>query len=65
MNQCAKLMKNRHIGNKMGVSVGIRALAIWSVSGLYSRIISILPMSRLAEIRSGMRDERSTWHVTG
>lgn len=31
----------------------------------YSRIISILPMSRLAEIRSGMRDERSTWQVTG
>lgn len=65
MNQCAKLMKNRHIGNKMGVSVGIRASAIWSTPVSYSRIISILPMSRLAEIRSGMRDERSTWHVTG
>ena len=62
-------MKNRHIGNKMGVSVGvsvgIRASAIWSTPVSYSRIISILPMSRLAEIRSGMRDERSTWHVTG
>lgn len=65
MNQCAKLMKNRHIGNKMGVSVGIRALVLWSTLVSYSRIISILPMSRLAEIRSGMRDERSTWHVTG
>lgn len=53
-------MKNRHIGNKMGVSVGIRASAIWSTPVSYSRIISILPMSRLAEIRSGMRDERST-----
>lgn len=65
MNQCAKLMKNRHIGNKMGVSVGIRALALWSTPVSYSRIISILPMSRLAEMRIGMRDERSTWHVTG
>lgn len=53
-------MKNRHIGNTMGISAGIRTLAIWSVSGVYSRIISILPMSRLAEMTMGMRDDCST-----